>query len=599
MSLHCLRIPAAVSAIAVLAAASLHAQDSLQWKRSTQAAPWTDQPAVALGSTVPLPTSTSVFRVFVNSAQTSQTIDGWGGCFNERGWKAMEVLSAADRDTVMRALFDPQTGLKLNLARTPIGASDYAISPYSLNETAGDYAMANFSIARDQQRLLPYIKAALALRPDLYLWAVPWSPPSWMKSNNSLINGGNIKDDDQTLAALAKYFTKYLQAYEAEGVEVAMVMPQNEPNITNNYPTCSWTGVQFSKFIGYHLGPALANAGLDTKIFLGTYNETSRGGYSYWVAPSMQDPQTRPYISGIGCQWSADGTMNETRMVLPNLKLMQTETECNHPNSMTTNTNDWTYAEYQYQLAKKWFTAGASSHMLWNLVLDETGLSTGGWAQCSPIVVNSSTKAVTYTPFYYLYKHFSFYIQPGARLVSSYSSWGDKIAFVNPDGSVVVVMGNSAGSSFQVTLNIDGRQSDVVTLPAHSFSTFYMPAPLTALQKWRLQYFNVTSDSGIAADAMDADGDGMVNLQEFISGTDPTNADSVLRVSRVQSGQPGMQVTFTSVSGKTYDVEYTDDLNAGVWSVLRIHLVGTGGPIQIVDPNAATVSRRFYRIVAY
>jgi len=459
------------ASLSVVAPCRAQGGASLQWKCSTQAAPWVDEAAVPLSDTVPLPVSTTAFRIFVNSARTSQVIDGWGGCFNERGWKAMQVLSSAGRDKVMRALFDPRTGLKLTIARTPLGSNDYSITPYSYDETGGDYSMSHFSIAQDQQYLIPYIQAALAIQPALSIWAVPWTPPSWMKSNGSLINGGDMLDDDRTLDSLALYFTRYVQAYQSLGIRISMVMPQNEPNITNRYPTCEWTGVQFSKFVGYHLGPALAGAGLGTKIFLGTYNETKRGGYAYWVAPSTQDPQTNRYVSGVGCQWSADGTMAETHIVLPKMKLMQTEAECGN-----TNSNDWAFAEYQYQLVKKWFSAGASSYIVWNLVLDQTGLSNAGWAQCSPIVVDSKTGQVTYTPYYYLYKHFSWFIQPGARLAATYGNWRDKLAFANPDGSVVAVVGNSAPVDSAVALNFNGRQSGVLTLPAHSFSTFVMPA---------------------------------------------------------------------------------------------------------------------------
>jgi glucosylceramidase len=575
--------------------APAHGSISLTWKCSTNSAPWVDKPDVAMSDNVPLPTSTSTSRIFVDSTHTFQAIDGWGGCFNERGWKAMEVLTPANRDAVMKALFDPQTGLKLTYGRTPIGASDYAITLYSLDETAGDYAMADFSIARDQERLIPYIKAALAIQPNLYLWAVPWSPPSWMKKNSSLAGKtalpNEIIDDDQTLDALALYFVRYLQAYQGEGIKISMVMPQNEPNIDSNYTSCLWTGVQLSNFVGHHLGPAFTNAGLSTEIFLGTLNDSSRGGYSYWVAPSMQDAQTRGYVSGVGCQWSADVTMNETRIVLPEMKLMQTEAECG-----STNSNDWAFAEYQYQLAKKWFGAGASSNILWNLVLDQTGLSTGGWAQCSPIVVNSSTQAVTYTPFYYLYKHFSYFVQPGAHLATTYSTWGDKIAFANPDGSAVAVIGNSASSSYDVTLNFNGKQSATVTLPAHSFNTFVLPAPLSAVEEWRLQYFGTTVNSGDAADAADPDGDSMTNSQEFISGTIPTDGNSYLKV-QVQTDGGGVLIAFSTVVGRVYRIEVSDTLRADSWSVLQGGIAGTGGIVQVVDGDAGAHPSRFYRAV--
>jgi glucosylceramidase len=444
-------------------------QVHIQWKCSTAQNAWTDKPEVSLHDTVPVPT-TSRFQLLVDSRRQSQVIDGWGGCFNERGWKALEVLSPAERDQVMRSLFDPKTGLKLDYCRTPIGASDYAITLYSLDETPNDYSMRDFSISRDKERLIPYIKAAQVIRPDLKLWAVPWSPPSWMKDNNNLISG-NIKDDPKTLDALALYFARYVQAYKKEGINIGMVMPQNEPNIATNYTSCLWTGEQFAKFVGYHLGPTFKKERVNAKIFLGTFNESNRGGYAYWVGPSLQDPNVRKYVDGIGCQWGADVTMAETHFLFPKLKLMQTEAECGK-----TNSNDWAFAEYQYQLAKKWFSAGASSNMIWNLVLDETGKSTAGWAQCSPIVIDSRSKSIIYTPYYYLYKHFSYFVQPGAHVIATESTWGDRVAFVNPNGEVVVVMGNSANMDLPVTLNIDGRQSDVVTLPAHSFNTFVIPA---------------------------------------------------------------------------------------------------------------------------
>ncbi|BCM92696.1 hypothetical protein IAD21_04578 [Abditibacteriota bacterium] len=438
---------------------------TLHWKSSTEQRPWTDKSDVPVSDQMTVPTSPR-FVVMVDSKRREQVIDGWGGCFNERGQKAMESLSSEQRNELMHSLFDSKTGLKLNFGRTPIGASDYATTLYSLNETPGDYSMKNFSIERDKERLIPYIKAALAIRPDMKLWAVPWSPPSWMKDNNSLVSG-NIKDDPKTLDALALYFARYIQAYKGQGINISMVMPQNEPNMATNYTSCLWTGEQFAKFVGYHLGPQLKKEKIKTDIFLGTFNESNRGGYAYWVGPSMQDPTVRQYVSGVGCQWAADTTMAETHFLFPDVKLMQTEAECGN-----TNSNDWGFAEYQYGLAKKWFGAGASSNMIWNLVLDETGKSTGGWAQCSPIVVDTRTKKVIYTPYYYCYKHFSYFVQPGAHVIDTQSVWQDRVAFVNPNGEVVVVLGNSADRDFDVALNIDGKQSATVTVPAHSFNTF-------------------------------------------------------------------------------------------------------------------------------
>ncbi|RYF34583.1 MAG: hypothetical protein EOO38_29410, partial [Cytophagaceae bacterium] len=222
----------------------------ISWKCSTAQSQWMDKPDVALSNKVGAPTMRRDL-VMVDSKRRQQVVDGWGGCFNERGQKAMEVLFPAARNELMRSLFDAKMGLKLNMGRTPIGASDYATTLYSLNETPGDYSMKNFSIERDKQLLIPFIKAALAIRPDMKMWAVPWSPPSWMKDNNSLVSG-HIKDDAQTLDALALYFARYVQAYKGQGIDIGMVMPQNEPNMATNYTSCLWTGEQFAKFVGYH-----------------------------------------------------------------------------------------------------------------------------------------------------------------------------------------------------------------------------------------------------------------------------------------------------------------------------------------------------------
>ena len=549
---------------------------ALRWKSSTAGKPWADMLEVPLDETIPSPNSAAQ-RVVVNSAAWKQRIDGWGACFNERGWKAMEVLSPAARDALMHEFFDPNAGLRLGLCRTPIGASDYAIDLYSLNETAGDYSMTQFSIERDRQRLIPYIKAARAKRPDLKLWASPWSPPSWMKNNNKLHgrDGSNntIKDDARTLDALALYFARYVEDYAAEGIPVYMVMPQNEPNMDTNYTSCVWTGHQLSKFIGHHLGPTFETRGLNTQIYLGTLNDDDgRGGYAYWVEPSMQDARTRGYLDGVGGQWAAAPVSAETHLLHPEMPLMQTEAECGNKE------NNWTFAEYQWSLALKWFAAGVRANIVWNLVLDETGLSTGGWAQCSPVVVNSATAQVTYTPYFYLYKHFSHFIEPGAHLTASYGTWGDQIAFTNPDGSVVVVVANRSDQNLPVTLNIDGRRSAPIMIPARSFNTFTLPAPaapaLSALEQWRSRHFGTVMGAGEAADAADPDRDGLSNLLEFSLGFDPVSVEGTPTTVVASGGAFDFFYQRSKAAlamGAHFGVEWTPTLASPTWRTDRVN----------------------------
>ncbi|MGA2053162.1 MAG: glycoside hydrolase family 30 beta sandwich domain-containing protein, partial [Opitutales bacterium] len=343
-------------------------------------------------------------------------------------------------------------------------SSDYALSAYSLDDTPGDYALAHFSIDRDKQLLIPYIKAAQALQPGLKVWGVPWSPPGWMKTNNGLV-GGRIKADGQTMTALALYFEKYVQAYQADGVHLFMIMPQNEPTISSNYSSCRWTGDELANFIKNYLGPKFAADSVPCEIWLGTLQNSD---YTY-VAPSVDDGATLAIIKGIGFQWGGSKSCALVHQEHPEEKLMQSETECgNHE-------NDWHYAEKQYDLIKNYIEAGVSSYMLWNMVLDETGKSWAGWAQCSPVVVDTETKKVTYTPQFYAFKHFSYYVQPGATRVFTSGSYGDQIGFINPNGDIVIVLKNGTNDAVPVAIEFDGQKVKP-TLPAHSFNTLVIHA---------------------------------------------------------------------------------------------------------------------------
>jgi len=452
--------------VVIISETTIAAAPIVHWKCTTAADPWVDQPDITAqgGNSDP-----SAQVIAVDSNQRFQTIDGWGGCFNERGWRAMQVLSDEQRTNVMRMMFDPKDGLKLNICRTPIAASDYAIDLYSYDETAGDFQMKYFSIDRDRKLLIPYIKAAMAIGPDLKLWAVPWSPPSWMKDSGKLA-GGHILTDPRTMDALALYFAKYVQAYQAAGIPLYMVMPQNEPCYSNGYTSCVWSGDEMDIFVRNHLGPLFKQLKVDCQIYLGTIprSDPEKLDYNYWLSEALDDPLTRSYITGVGCQWSGGDVMRDAHDKNPGLKLMQTEAECGK-----TNTNDWDFASKRFEQVVKYLDCGAESYMIWNLVLDETGLSTAKWAQCSPIVINQSTQQVTYTPYYYAFRHFSSFVRPGAVRIATASTLTQCDAFFNPGGQVVLVVENASDTVAPITLKFAERAFPAV-LPAKSFSTFVL-----------------------------------------------------------------------------------------------------------------------------
>ncbi|HEX3355340.1 MAG TPA: hypothetical protein VHS31_00060, partial [Tepidisphaeraceae bacterium] len=152
---------------------------------------------------------TGPLTIVVDPEATAQRVEGFGGCFNEIGWRALLRLDDVDRDRVMHALFDEKDGLGFNFGRIPIGSSDFGLSPYSLDDVPGDVEMKHFSIERDRYMLIPYIKAAQSIRPDLKLWGSPWSPPGWMKTSG-VYHGGNLRQEPAILKAYATYLARFV-----------------------------------------------------------------------------------------------------------------------------------------------------------------------------------------------------------------------------------------------------------------------------------------------------------------------------------------------------------------------------------------------------
>lgn len=407
-----------------------------------------------------------------------QIVDGFGACFNELGWKALSVLDDQGRETILKNLFDPEEGLKLNICRMPIGANDYALDYYSLDDSVNDFEMKYFNINRDKEMLIPYIKAAMKFNPDLKIWGSPWCPPFWMKTNSHYAcrpgsdNGltpersgregvTQFRMEKAYLDAYALYFLKYIQAYRDEGINITAVAVQNEMNSCQNFPSCIWTATDLGTFIGGYLGPLLKSKIPDTAIWYGTYERPSVGK----IDTIMQNPVTSKYISCVTFQWAGKQAIPGVHIKYPDLKLIQSETECGN------GSNDWKAAEYTFSLMKLYFENGISVYSFWNSILDETGKSMWGWKQNSIITINSKTKEVAYNPEFYLLKHFSNYVLSGARKLKTVGDNSETLAFLNKDKSLIIILENKDDAPETVNIKI-GKKVLNALLEPHSFNTF-------------------------------------------------------------------------------------------------------------------------------
>lgn len=423
-----------------------------------------------VSSTIDISKDKSYHTLELNG-ESYQTIDGFGGCFNELGYIALKKIPNDKKEEVFRNLFDPEE-CNFTYCRLPIGANDYAESWYSLNETKGNYEMKNFSIERDKECLIPYIKEAEKYSGELNLFASPWSPPTWMKFPE-VYNFGTLIWEEKNLKAYALYFKKFIEEYQKEGIKINQVHIQNEPIADQKFPSCVWSGKQLRDFIKEYIGPLFEENKLDAEIWLGTLNSPyddygdenwQFGQYNNFANTVLSDKDAKRYINGVGYQWGGKHALLQTRIAYPEMKLIQTENECGEGK------NSWEYAEYVFNLMWTYFINGVSAYTYWNMVLEEEGISTWGWKQNSLITVTKDND-VKYNPEYYLMRHFSKYIKQGATMKGLKGDFaGNALAFENPDGSVVLEVLNPFDELQEVTFSVNGEDYSFNIQP-HSFNT--------------------------------------------------------------------------------------------------------------------------------
>lgn len=441
------------------------------WKYTTEKEPWKK------GTDLSFKNSSEKADIAIYPDKKLQKMDGFGACFNELGWEVLQAVDQKTRNTIITDLFSAE-GVNFSLCRIPLGSNDYSFNYYSYNDVPEDFEMKNFSIDRDRYILIPYIKSALAIRPNLQIWASPWSPPLWMKVNNhyamgsyngdKTMNEGQairnnataFKMENRYLQAYALYFSKFVEAYEKEGIDISSVMVQNEPIYQPHWQSCTWRPDDLAYFIGKFLGPQFQKSATKADLWLGTVNS----GDPNYTRTILNDKEASKYIKGLGVQWDAKKAIATINKEFPNMPIMQTESECGNGD------RNWKSAEYTWSLINTYLTNGANSYMYWNMVLDPSGASTWGWRQNALITIDKQTKKVTYNPEYYLMKHLSHYVLPGAYRLET-SEGKDHLAFVNPNGEIVLMVMNQNEESKLVTLAVNNKQLSL-QLKGRSINTF-------------------------------------------------------------------------------------------------------------------------------
>ncbi|HMP75710.1 MAG TPA: glycoside hydrolase family 30 protein [Kiritimatiellia bacterium] len=404
--------------------------------------------------------------VFVDTKPRFQTIVGFGGALTDAAAETFYKLPAEAQAEILTAYYDPEAGIGYTLGRTHINSCDFSTSSYAYAEVDGDVALEHFSIERDRRHRIPLIKAALAKTGGtLKLFASPWSPPAWMKTNGSMLLGGSLRPE--YYESWASYYVRFFAEYEKEGIPFWGLTVQNEPGAGPRWESCMYTAEQERDFVRDHLGPALARSPYrDHKLMVWDHNR----GYLYQRAMTvLDDPEAARYVWGVGFHWyggDAYGNMRLVGDVYPDKHLMFTEGCITKFDPARL--GEWEMGERYGKAIVNDLNSGAVGWTDWNILLDETGGPNHVSNFCfAPIIGDTRTGALTYMNSYHYMGHFSKFIRPGAQRVAAASNKDALLvtAFRNPDGTVATVLLNTGDEAMEVYFTLDGRRTYIASKP--------------------------------------------------------------------------------------------------------------------------------------
>ena len=406
--------------------------------------------------------------IMIDPSRTFQAIEGFGGAFTDAAADDFAKLPKDSQEEFLKASFDPVKGNGYTLCRTTIHSCDYAAEMYTYDDVAGDTEMQHFTIEHDLRNRLPFIKRARdAARGNLRLYASPWSPPAWMKTNGDMLHGGKLKPEDRQ--AWANYCVKYIDAYAAVGVPIWGLTVQNEPMASQVWESCIFTAEEEKDFVRDYLGPALQRGGLgDVKVMIWDHN---RGIMYQRAEAAYEDPQASKYIWGTAFHWYVGDHFENVRMVhdaFPDKHLVFTEGAVG---------GDWPAAERLATQMIMDLNNWAEAWTIWNLMLDSEGgpRHAGGLHEGTAVNADLRTGKLTFNPPYFAFGQFTRFIKPGAKRIACTSNNDDFVAtaFANPDGRIAVVIANLAAREERFQLWVKGKALQT-TSPARGIITMLL-----------------------------------------------------------------------------------------------------------------------------
>jgi glucosylceramidase len=415
--------------------------------------------------------------VFVNPKKTFQKYLGIGGAITDASSEVFATLNDVQQNKLLQSLYG-KDGIGYNIIRTSIHSSDFGLGSHTYVEE-GDAELKTFSIKKDLEKRIPFIKRAIALiKEDLVFYASPWSPPAFMKSNKNMLYGGKLLPEFRQ--SWADYYVKFIKAYEKEGIPVWGLTIQNEPMAVQRWESCIYTANEERDFLKNYLGPTLKKEGLgDKKIVVWDHN---RDLISERANTIFEDPEASKYAWGIGFHWYETWTgglpkydnLKNIKESFPSKNILFTEGCAEGFDAEKL--QFWPNAERYGNSMINDFNSGVVGWTDWNILLDERGGPNHVQNFCfAPIHANTKTGELTFTPTYYYIGHFSKFINPGALRVSTTTSRSaiESTSFKNKDGKIVTVVMNKTDRKIGYKLIVGNSQAFLEIAPRAMQSIIY------------------------------------------------------------------------------------------------------------------------------
>ena len=397
--------------------------------------------------------------MILDTSTTYQEMVGFGGAFTESAAYNLIRISKEKREEAIKAYFDKEEGLGYTLGRVSIHGCDFSINSYTYIEE-GDKELKTFDISRDKEWVIPLIKDAEKVAGEpIQILASPWSPPAFMKDNNSMIFGGKLLPEYRD--AWAKYYVKFIEEYRKAECTIWGITVQNEPAAVQRWDSCIYTAEEERDFVRDHLGPVMENSSAkDVKILIWDHNRDIMVDRAKTV---LEDKEAAKYVWGTGFHWYVSEAFENVGTVhdmFPDKGLLFTE-GCQEGG---VHFNSWDTGERYARNMIGDFNNWCQGYIDWNLFLDNTGGPNHVNNLCdAPIIVDIFPQNLIKQSSYYYVGHFSKYVRPGSFRIGLENNNKDlqAVAFKNTDNTIALIVLNQTDKPHEYVVTLDGKNYEI------------------------------------------------------------------------------------------------------------------------------------------